>query len=138
MKVPKSISSLVYELPKSKRWIWSICVWVVALTLMPLMLDVSRECSWRELAGFLTCGLGVAIGCVPLMKGELNRGHYILAAIVGVLSQVWVVLGGEPCSIWMLGAWCLYGLLLPWIWRWWCLCAEVLCLLLVVLSLIVG
>lgn len=138
MEIPKSISSLVYELPKNRRWVWSLSVWVVALTLMPLMLDASAGSSWRELVAFLTCGLGVGVGCVPLMKGERNTGHYVLAAIVGVLSQVWVVLSGDSTLQGVfVAAWCCYGMLFIFFWKWWCLVAEIVCLATVVVSLVV-
>lgn len=88
MRIPESISQVVYGI--RHPWVWTLMVWAVAGAAMPLMLEVSGAW-WMELTAFVCCGLGFAVGCVPLVCGEENRAHYVLAVAVGVLSQAWVL-----------------------------------------------
>lgn len=131
--LPDSISSMVYQMRHPS--VWTIMVWAVAGVALPLMLHVSF--TWlMELTAFLCCGLGFMVGCVPLIKDEENRMHYVLSVAVAVLSQAWVIEGTwdtdvEQPRFLMLAAivfaWFNYVFLLPLWGRKWCLVAEILC-----------
>ena len=134
MRIPESISQGVYGM--RHPWVWTLMVWAVAGAALPLMLEVSGAW-WMELTAFVCCGLGFAVGCVPLVCGEENRAHYVLAVAVGVLSQAWVLMAtwdfrvGAPRFLMLatvLFVWANYVFFLPLWSRWWCLVAELLCM----------
>ena len=95
--VPDSISSMVYEL--KHKWVWSVWLCAVSLTLMPVLIDTLPD--YVRFVGFLTicCLLGCCI--TPLIRKELQGVHNMLAIMAGLLSQICVIL---ICPWWML-AW---------------------------------
>ena len=81
MKIPDSISAMVYDM--KYPWMWTIFIWVLTFIGLFNMLPCNEL---YESIAFLSCGCLGLLGAVPLIKGERNTAHYILAIIAGILS----------------------------------------------------
>jgi hypothetical protein len=81
MKIPDSISAMVYDM--KYPWMWTIFIWILAFIGLFNMLPCNKL---YESIAFLSCGCLGLLGAVPLIKGEKNTAHYILAIIAGILS----------------------------------------------------
>lgn len=129
MKIPESISALVYYL--KYPWIWIILIWIIALLGLCTMVPFNQT---YEIIAFLSCSCLGFVGAMPLISTEKNKEHYFLAIIAGVLSQIWVLLVNPKVLIIWLG----YLLLMcfPQLRSKWCLLVEIFCLLSVVLTLL--
>ena len=89
-KVPESISAMVYSLPKSKQWIWTIYIWTIACTVGPYMIQALNENV--EGLGFATMASLAFCGAMPLIKNDKNTLHNIFGVSAGILSQICVAL----------------------------------------------
>ena len=81
MKIPDSISAMVYDM--KYPWMWTIFIWVLTFIGLFNMLPCNEL---YESIAFLSCGCLGLLGAAPLIKGEKNTAHYILAIIAGILS----------------------------------------------------
>lgn len=99
--IPDSVSAIVYNLPKHKRFLWTLWMWAVSLTVgMPLM-EAMPE-TWKFLS-FLTLACLMFCGAMPLLNGERNTLHNVLGVAAGILSQVCVLIIEPSCIlIWVL------------------------------------
>lgn len=87
-EVPKSLSSLVYTLPKKCRFVWTAWLLGTTLTLTPALFDVIPEQYEAVAHAFATSMMFV--GITPLIKRDMNNGHTVLGIAAGFFSQVCV------------------------------------------------
>ena len=87
--LPDSISAIVYDLPHTWQWFWTVWMWAVAITVGIPLIDVLPDN--LQLFGFAKMTLLCFVGAMPLVRHESNTAHYILAIIAGFLSQVCVL-----------------------------------------------
>ena len=122
MKIPDSISAMVYDM--KYPWMWTIFIWALAFIGLFNMLPCNEL---YESIAFLSCGCLGLLGAAPLIKGEKNIAHYILAIIAGILSQVWVLLENPKSLI----VWILFPILMliPNFRQKWCFIVEIICLI---------
>lgn len=88
--IPDSVSAIVYNLPKHKRFLWTLWMWAVSLTVGIPLMDAMPE-TWKFLS-FLTLACLMFCGAMPLINGERNTMHYVFAIGAGVLSQICVLI----------------------------------------------
>lgn len=101
-KIPESISSTVYLLPRKGQFLFTVVLWIVGFCLViPLMEKVSD--STRFLVFLMVAGV-IGVGAAPLVAKERNTFHYVCAAVSGVTSQLLVALN-QPL---LLSTWSLY------------------------------
>lgn len=86
--LPRSISAIVYDIPKRWQWLWTAWLWVVSFTLALPLVEVMPD-SYR-LVAFLTVAALCFTAAMPLCMPGHERTHHILAIASGVLSQVCV------------------------------------------------
>ena len=127
MKIPDSISAMVYDM--KYPWMWTIFIWTLAFIGLFNMLPCNEL---YESIAFLSCGCLGLLGAVPLIKGEKNTAHYILAIIAGILSQVWVLLENPKSLI----VWILFPILIltPSFSQKWCFIVEIICLISLIIT----
>ena len=90
-RVPVSISAMVYLLPKGGwRWLWTLWLWVVALTLAPPLMEAMLD-SWRFIAALMLATLAFT-AAMPLFDQENKKRHYCFAIASGFLSQLCVLI----------------------------------------------
>jgi hypothetical protein len=97
-KLPESISAMVYDLPEGGwRWLWSVWLWCVAVTLAPSLIESIPE-PWKAV-GFLCLAALMFTGAFPLFDREHKDWHNVLGVLAGILSQacVWFI-----CPWWLL------------------------------------
>lgn len=100
-ELPESISSLVYLFSKGYQWVWTVWIWLVAITLSVPMIEALPAVA--EVAGFfLFVSLGF-VGAMPLVYKEQNLWHNIFGIAAGVISQVCVAI----INPWWLMVWVL-------------------------------
>ena len=101
-KIPESISSTVYLLPRKGQWLFTAVLWIVGfclvIHLMGKVSDGTRFLVFLMVAGVL------GVGAAPLVARERNTFHYVCAAVSGVTSQLLVALN-QPM---LLLTWALY------------------------------
>ena len=97
MKIPDSISAMVYSM--KYPYLWTLMIWIIAAVGYFLM--TSKSESLIPLA-FATSGSIAFVGCMPLIKNENNILHWICGIIGCALSQVWCILtaGFIPILLW--------------------------------------
>lgn len=107
--VPRSLSQSVFMLPPQWAWVWTVVIGVVAVLVMPVMLDQTAN-DWKFLA-FLACiGLAFVAVC-PLSKNKSDGDVRYLAHMVGsyvcaIASQLLVAFSSpEVLTLWM--PWCI-------------------------------
>ena len=88
--IPESVSSLVYLLGKSTKWLWTAWLWAVSFTLCPSLVGAMPD--MFECVGFLTILCVAMCGATPLFVKERNRIHGIFGVSACLLSQVCVAL----------------------------------------------
>lgn len=98
-ELPKSISSMVYELPKKWQFVWILWVWVIAFTSGIPTIEYLGENV--KVIGFVYMAALMFTGALPLFNSEVEKEHYVCAIIAGVVSQVCVAL----ISPWWLLLW---------------------------------
>ena len=134
MKIPDSISAMVYDMRHPA--LWTIMMWVVAMLGIVGMLPVNEQWAW---VAFLACSCIIFVGAIPLIKEERNTLHNILGISAGVISQLWIVLCNisSPSAISSLVSWWIvYVVLLPVMGRKWCLWVELWCMVSVILYIL--
>lgn len=99
--IPDSVSAVVYTLSKRKRFVWTIWMWAVSMTVGIPLIDAMPE-TWKFLS-FFTLACLMFCGAMPLINGEKNTMHYVLAICAGILSQVCVLIASPFCLlVWLL------------------------------------
>lgn len=88
--VPKSISSLVYCLPKNWQWMWSAWLFLCGVTASAGMIEYLPD-AWKGLGFATMVGLGFT-AAMPLVMKDQVKSHNIISVCAGVLSQVAVIL----------------------------------------------
>jgi len=97
-EIPNSISQMVYSLEEKMKWTFTMVMMIVGFMIVPQLMEVIN--SNYEFLGFLTV-LGIfGVGADPLVKGEKNIVHYVSAAIMGISSQI-IVLMNMPNLMYM-------------------------------------
>lgn len=99
--MPDSISSMVYLLPKTGQWVWTLWVWAVTMLMAPALLEAMPD--GLHFIAFLTVASLMFCGAMPVVKHERNTAHNIFGVSAGILSQVCVLFIGP----WWLLAWLL-------------------------------
>ena len=108
-ELPDSVSAMVYDLPRSGQWVWTVWMWAVSLLMCIPLIEVLPEN--LELLGFLTLWCLVMCGAMPISDNRVSRrAHNVFGILSGVLSQVCVAI----VSPWWLLLWSL--LAVAWIW----------------------
>lgn len=96
--LPESVSGMVFALPVRRRWVWSVWLVAVALTVMAPLMTALGDVAWL---GWLTV-VGLAGAAVtPICNGDTRLLHDICGVAAGILSQVCVAC---LCPWWLL-AW---------------------------------
>lgn len=93
---PWSISDTYYSWEKRKKGlgiIFTLWCYVVALTVMPLMIHYS-EGQWFQFLSFFSGGGLAFVGTAPLFKTHEKIIHYVSAGVCAVSSLSWVCLMG--------------------------------------------
>ena len=121
MKIPESISALVYDM--KYPWMWILLIWGLSFLGLVIMPDIGHPT-----LAFFSCASLAFVGAMPLVENEKNTSHNILGVIAAITSQVWCCLCGDIEKV--LLSWLLYLLVLtiPNVRTYWCLIAELLCL----------
>ena len=136
--VPPSLSASVFDLPKNKRWIWTVTLYaVVFLCLVPFdflpnsvsYLDKVSE-STKFLA-FIALAALAFVGAAPLVTDKTDMAykvHCVAAIICAVCSQL-VLVFNQP---WLLLCWVPFSAAFVWItkdhaWRTQTFWAEMVC-----------
>lgn len=86
--IPDSISAMVYNLSRKWRWLWTVWMYAVALTLAPCLIDLLPDDV--QFIGFLTIAFLGFVGAMPLCETDMRMWHYMLAVAAGIFSQVCV------------------------------------------------
>ena len=108
-EMPESVSSMVYDLPRSGQWAWIVWMWAVALLMCIPLIDALPD--GARMLGFLTLACLCFCGAMPISDSTTNRrAHNAFGILGGVLSQVCVAI----VSPWWLAAWSLMAV--AWIW----------------------
>ena len=95
--VPKSISSLVNRM--RWKWLWSLWLGVTGFLLLPLLLDELPETF--KFVGFLMFIALLGTALTPVFVDKNRKAHNIFGNVLGVLSQVCVLI----LSPWWLVLW---------------------------------
>ena len=134
--VPSSLSASVFDLPKSKRWIWTVMLYVVCFcVLVPFgwhgvsFLDKVSENT--QFLAFIAIAALAFVGAAPLVadKTELAyKVHCVAAVVCAVCSQL-VLVFNQP---WLLLCWVPWVVVFVWItkdhpWRTLVFWAEMVC-----------
>ena len=101
-QIPESISQTVFLLPRKGQWVFTIVMWVVGFSLMPVLMEKVSE-STQFVAFFMIAGI-LFVGAAPLVLKEKNTVRYVFAAVSGIASQLLVALN-QPL---LLLTWFLY------------------------------
>lgn len=122
--VPVSLSSTYYDLGED-GWIFQALMAAVALTLLPVWMDLSSEgCRWMA---FLACASLLFVASAPAFRLELQgKVHYTSAAMCCVCAAWWQVAEGMWDTTLFFG---FMALMLSLMWRkqwcWWVECAVI-------------
>ena len=111
-KLPESISAMVYVLPKTGQWLWTIWIWAITLLLAPTLFETITE-DFGALAHCFATSM-MFIGAMPLVKNETNKAHNALGISAGIFSQICVLI----INPWWLMTW-LVLLIIPFCDRKW-------------------
>ena len=111
--VPSSLSASVFDLPKSKRWIWTVVLYAVCFcVLFPFgsggvsFLDKVSENT--QFLAFIAIAALAFVGAAPLVADKTDlayKVHCVAAVVCAVCSQL-VLVFNQP---WLLFCW------LPWV-----------------------
>ena len=74
-KIPESISATVYSLSNTKKWLFTIMMFLIAMLIAP-ELFILMEGSGYEWLSFLTILGMLGVGADPLVPGERNVVHF--------------------------------------------------------------
>ena len=113
--VPSSLSASVFNLPKSKRWIWTVVLYaVVFLCLVPfdfLPYSVSyldKVSEGTQFLAFIALAALAFVGAAPLVADKTDlayKVHCVAAVVCALCSQMVLVFN----NAWLLLLW------LPWL-----------------------
>ena len=127
--VPSSLSTSVFDLPKGKRWIWTVVLDAVVFLCVPTYLEKVSE-NTQFLAFIAMVGLAF-VGAAPLVANKTDiayKVHCVAAAVCAVCSQL-VLVFNQP---WLLLCWVPWVVVFVWItkdhpWRTLVFWAEMVC-----------
>ena len=106
--VPESISSLVYKM--KHKWVWSVWMVAVGMLLFPQLMKRMPE-MW-QFVGFLMILALIGTALTPIFIKEKEKVHYVLSIVLGILSQVCVLI----ISPWWILLWLvMVALIIMWI-----------------------
>jgi hypothetical protein len=89
-QIPESISQTVFLLPRKGQWLFTVVMWVVGFSLMPVLMEKVSE--QTQFIAFLMVSGICFVGASPLVLKEKNTIHYVFAAVSGIASQLLVAL----------------------------------------------
>ena len=90
--VPSSLSASVFDLPKGKRWIWTVVLFAVCFLCVPTYVEVTSD-STRFLA-FIAIAALAFVGAAPLVADKTDlayKVHCVAAVVCAVCSQLVLV-----------------------------------------------
>lgn len=91
--IPASISASAYDLDMSHKWIFSIILILCGFLIAPELLEITSKVSpGNEFLSFFTIAGIMGVGTDPLVHGKKNIIHYISAILLGICSQIIVLL----------------------------------------------
>lgn len=73
--IPSSLSASVFALPPGGQWLWTLVIGLVAMLMMPTLLDKTPE-EWQFLA-FLGCAGLLFVAFAPLVKDKTDMAYLI-------------------------------------------------------------
>ena len=97
--VPSSLSASVFDLPKGKRWIWTVVLSAVCFLCVPTYVEVTSD-STRFLA-FIAIAALAFVGAAPLVADKTDMAykvHCVAAVVCAVCSQL-VLVFNQPCLL---------------------------------------
>lgn len=135
--VPSSLSASVFDLPQSKRWIWTVMLYAVCiLVLFPFGLPygvsfLDKVSDGTQFLAFIALAALAFVGSAPLVKDKSDMAykvHCVAAVVCAVCSQL-VLVFNQP---WLLLCWVPWVLVFVWItkddrWRTLVFWAEQVC-----------
>ena len=127
--VPNSLSASVFDLPKRKRWIWTVVLFSVCFLCVPTYVEVTSENT--QFLAFIAIAALAFVGAAPLVADKADlayKVHCVAAVVCAVCSQM-VLVFNQP---WLLLAWVPWILVFVWVtkdkqWRTLVFWAEMVC-----------
>lgn len=127
--VPSSLSASVFDLPKDKRWIWTVVLYAVCFLCVPTYVEVTSEST--QFLAFIAIAALAFVGAAPLVADKTDlayKVHCWAAAVCAVCSQL-VLVFNQP---WLLLCWVPWVLVFVWVtkdkpWRTMVFWAEMVC-----------
>lgn len=101
-ELPRSVSAMVYNLPVSEQYIWTLWLWVTASLCVPSLMESIRE-PWT-FVGFFWIVAVMFCGAMPLTERDTEKWHDLLGLAAGIISQ---------CCVWLVCPWWLFVWLIP-------------------------
>lgn len=101
-QIPSSLSASVFDLPMSKRWIWTVVLAVVCFLCVPTY--VCKAGDNTQFIAFIAIAALAFVGAAPLVKDKSDlayKVHCVAAVICAVCSQL-VLVFNLP---WLLLSW---------------------------------
>lgn len=120
-KIPKSISSAIYDIPIS--WVWS--VWLIFIGMLTTLILFSVLTNYTQFLSFLLFIFITGAAVTPLVQKETHTLHDIMSILAGVVSQI-IVLIINP---WLFIVWILYAIGLIYFRNYLVLVSEICCIL---------
>lgn len=134
--VPSSLSASVFDLPKSKRWIWTVMLYAVCFcVLVPFGMGgvsfLDKVSENTQFLAFIAIAALAFVGAAPLVADKTDlayKVHCVAAVVCAVCSQL---VEGFNLS-WMLLCWLPWVMVFVWItkdhpWRTLVFWAEMVC-----------
>ena len=127
--VPSSLSASVFDLPKGKRWIWTMVLYAVCFLCVPTYVEVTSEDT--QFLAFIAIAALAFVGAAPLVADKTDlayKVHCVAAVVCAVCSQL-VLVFNQP---WLLLCWVPWVVVFVWItkdhpWRTLVFWAEMVC-----------
>lgn len=88
--VPSSLSASVFDLPKGKRWIWTVVLFAVCFLCVPTYVEVTSENT--QFLAFIAIAALAFVGAAPLVADKTDLAYKVHA------WRLWCV----PCA----RSWC--------------------------------
>ena len=127
-QIPSSLSASVFDLPMSKRWIWTVVLAAVCFLCVPTY--VCKAGDNTQFLAFIAIAALAFVGAAPLVRDKSDlayKVHCVAAVICAVLSQL-VLVFNLP---WLLLSWVPFvvaGFIVGWgKWRTMTFWAEMVC-----------
>lgn len=112
--IPSSLSASVFNLPQSRRWIWTVVIFSVTFLCIGSFIGKTPE-KYQVLA-FLAIASFAFVGATPLVKDPKDMAykvHYIAAYTCSIVGQVILLL----CQPALLLCWVPWIMALPIMWK---------------------